>query len=264
MSTTDDAKKLIAAFERRTTGNLWINMKRLDLARGLSQRVDDPDLINQGQTSLCGPADFVRDIAIDDPVMYVKAATDLFETGSAVIGTFFIKPTRDLRIYKVPATAKIDPADWILCASIRDMDNWFFDYQSETDDAAAITMPHSKAKWLKQAGYSHVVNETNVVFTKDLPNARAAGALLGKGYKVALFVNANMLDASTQDDSSAFPDHWIALTKELRIEGMSLDPTSKVSFRVYTWGKQRNVPEYGTLSIKSFLANYYGYVACKH
>lgn len=264
MSTKDEAKTLIAAFEGRSKTDSWLHIKRADLARGLRERVDDPDNINLGQTSLCGPADFVRDIALDDPATYVKAAVDLFETGSAVIGTFYIKPKADLKTYKLPATATIDPADWILCASIRDTDNWFLDYQSEGDDAAAITMPHSKEKWLKQAGYTHVLNETNAVFTKDLPNARAASALLGKGYKVALFINSNMLDTSTQSDASAFPDHWVALTRGMVISGMSADPASKVDFRVYTWGREQSVPLSGSLSIKNFLANYYGYVACKH
>lgn len=263
MSAKDDAKKLVDAFAARTNTDLWLHVRRADLAAGLRERIDSPDKINQGQTSLCGPADFVRDIALDTPAVYAKAAIDLFETGSAVIGTFLIKPKKDLKVYKLPATARINPADWILCASIRDADNWFFDYQSESDGTAAITMPHSKAKWLKQAGYSDVINETNAVFTKDLPNARKASALLAKGYKVALFISANMLDVSTQGDPSPYPDHWVALMSEIKVSGMATDPASNVTFRVYTWGDQQDVPSSGRLSVKHFLYNYYGFVACK-
>ncbi len=264
MSAKDDAKALVDAFELRTkSGGLWLHIKRSDLGKGLRERIDDPDKINQGQTSLCGPADFFRDIALDTPTVYARAAIDLFEVGSAAVGTLQIKPKKDLKYYKLPATARIHVADWIVCASLRDSDNWFLDYQEESDDAAAITMPHSKEEWLKQAGYSKVINDANVYLCKDLKCARTASDLFAKGYKVALFVNANMLDTATQNDSSVTPDHWVALTKEITISGMSADPASKVSFRVYTWGNQRNVPESGSLNIKNFLNNFYGYVAAK-
>lgn len=263
MATRDDASKLVDAFAARTKVDLWLSIKRSELASGLKERIDDPDLINQGQTSLCGPADFVRNLAQDTPVVYAKAAIELFENGSTTIGTFSIKPKKDLKIYTLPATARIHVADWILCASIRDADNWFFDYQAEGDDASGITMPHSKAAWLKQAGYTDVINETNAVLTKDLANATRASSLFEKGYKVALFVNSNMLDTATQADPSAFPDHWVALTRKITVSGLAADPASKVSFRVYTWGAQQNVPISKNLSVKSFLYNYYGFVACK-
>ena len=263
MAAKDDAKKLVDTFEKGTKVDLWLHIKRAELAKGLRERIDDPDMINQGQTSLCGPADFIRDVATDTPKVYAKAAIDLYETGSALIGTFRIKPTKDLKFYKLPATALIDPADWILCASIRDSDNWFLDYQAETDDVSAITMPHSKASWLKQASYTDVINETNTVFNKDLVNARQASALLAKGYKVALFISADMLSLSTQGNASVYPDHWVALTREIKVSGLAADPAPKVSFRVYTWGGQREVPSGGSLSIKQFLNNYYGFVACK-
>jgi hypothetical protein len=55
----------------------------------------------------------------------------------------------------------------------------------------------------------------------------------------------------------------VALTSAIKVSGLSADPASKVSFRVYTWGSQRNVPLSGSLSVKHFLYNYYGFVACK-
>jgi hypothetical protein len=52
-----------------------------------------------------------------------------------------------LKTHLMPSHVDIDPADWILCASLRDRDNWFFEYQSETDDFAGITMPNSLANF---------------------------------------------------------------------------------------------------------------------
>jgi hypothetical protein len=264
MSAKDEAKKLVDEFEMRNKpGCPWIYLKRSEIAAGLRERIDDPDKINQGQTSLCGPADFIRDVAIDFPKIYAQAAIDLYEIGQGLVGTFLIKPAKDLKLYKLPETAKIHQADWLVLASIRDTDNWFMDYQSESDDAAAITMPHSKESWLRKAGYSDVVNETNILACKDLPNARKASSYLSKGYKVCLFINADMLDTSTQNNSSVTPNHWVALTSSINVSGIEADPASKMKFRVYTWGAQQDVPASGSLNIKHFLSNYYGYIACK-
>jgi hypothetical protein len=264
MSAQDDAKALIDSFADRTNPpGVWLHIDRTALAQGLRARIDNPDLINQGQASLCGPADFFRDLAIDDPVTYARAAIELYETGATYVGQQKIRPCHDLKIHLIPPHANIDPADWVLSASLRDQDNWFFDYQSETDDFAGITMPHSMADWFRKAGYTEIVNDTNIYVCKDLANAKAASKLFGRGYKVSLFINADMLKADTQNDPSVTPDHWVGLTSSISFAGIEADPASKVSFEVYTWGGRQNVPASGSLSIKHFLSNYYGYVACK-
>jgi hypothetical protein len=271
MSAQDDAKKLVDTFAASGAAPGWLGMNRATVAAGLKERIDDPDKIDQGSTSLCGPADFVRDIATDRPVEYAQAAIDLFKTGRGHIGRLQIKAGVFLRTHVVPATAGIHQADWIVLASIRDSDNWFFDYQSETDDAAAITMPHSKEKWLKQAGYSEVINDTNVAFIKDLACATRASGLFSSGYKVALFINANMLYADKMNNPSLTPDHWVALASPMRIKSINLarpgtlneDPTSYVTFSCYSWGKRYPVPASGTLTDYRFCSNYYGFIACR-
>jgi hypothetical protein len=50
---------------------------------------------------------------------------------------------------------------------------------------------------VKSAGYTEIINETNIIACKDLPNALRASKLFSKGYKVALFINAWMLDAGS-------------------------------------------------------------------
>jgi hypothetical protein len=263
MGDKEDAKKLVDDFAARTSPILWSNVKKSDVVAGLKARIDRPDLINQATTNLCGPADFTRDIAIDRPKEYAQAVISLYETGSARIGTFNIKPGSDLKKHMAPVTSAMDPSDWIILASIRDTDNWWFDYESQSDGVAAITMPHSKESWLKDAGYSDVVNDTNVFACKDLPNARQASKLFTSGYKVALFINADMLRASKMNDASVHPDHWVALTSAITVTGIAADPASKVQFEVYSWGARRDVPESGSLGVKAFLYNYYGFIAAR-
>ncbi len=266
MSAQDDAKALVDEFAAGPNADVWPNIAKADLIEPLKERVDKPDTINQNKTSLCGPADFTRDIAIDRPVEYVKAVISLYKTGQAKIKDLSIKPGSDVKRFMIPPTNPIAPVDWIILASIRDSDNWFFDYQSSDDDVAAMTIPSRKEKWLRAAGYSDVKNEANIWFVKDLKNAREASSLFSRGYKVALMINSNMVSSQQNNVQSASvtPDHWIALASTMTITGIEEDPASSVSFKAYTWGAIRNVP-YGTLkmNIKQFLWNYYGYVAAK-
>lgn len=266
MSAKDDAKALVDEFAAAGDADVWPNINKVDLIEPLKTRIDKPDTINQKKTSLCGPADFIRDLAIDRPVEYVQTVVSLYKTGQAKIKSLSIKPCSDLKKYKIPATDTIDPVDWIILASLRDSDNWFFDYQSASDDASAITTPSRKEKWLKDVGYTTVKNEANIVFTKDLQNARDASALFKSGHKIALLINANMLsrEQSKVNTASVIPDHWISLKSEISINGIEGDPASTVSFDCYTWGSTRKVP-FSTLelNIKRFLWNYYGYVAAK-
>jgi hypothetical protein len=275
MSAQDDAKKLVDDFAALPTcPSVWPFLDRAEIAAGLKIRIDDPDKIKQTNTSLCGPADFARDVAEDKPVQYAQAVIDLYKTGSAHIETFIIKPGGDLKNYTPTADKygnKINAADWILLASIRDTDNWWFDYESVDDDAAAMTLPHSKEKWLRSAGYGDIINETNLVFCKDLSNAAKASRLFQSGYKVALFINGNMMKAKDQNSASVTPDHWVALTSAISIKSINLtrpgtlveDKSSKISFEVYSWGRRNPVPEKGTFTDYTFLQNYYGFIACR-
>lgn len=270
MSAQDDAKKLVDDFTGRTQSSVWHSIGRADVADGVKARIDDPDKINQGNTSLCGPAEFAWDLASDHPADYARAVIELYETGRTRIGSMNVVPCADLKNYVLPATAGINPADWILLASIRDNDNWFFDYQDDSDSVSAMTMPHSKETWLKKAGYTDVINETNVFFTKDLAHAAKASRLLSSGYKVALFINGNMLDASKMNDASVTPDHWVGLTKPINIKSYNYpvkktnkDPDSSVDFEVYTWGTRKKVPASGRLTDFNFSCNYYGFIACR-
>ena len=132
-------------------------------------------------------------------------------------------------------------------------------------------MPHSKETWLKKAGYTDIVNETNVLFCKDIPCASKASALFSKGYKVALFINSNMLDAGKMNSPSVTPDHWVALTSPILINSFNLqhpgavneDPASRIELEVYSWGARHKIPKSGRLTDYNFSINFYGFIACR-
>ena len=271
MPTKDDALKLVDDFAALTPcPSVWPKLDQATIADGLKERIKDWNKIDQANTSLCGPAEFARDIAEDKPFDYAKAVIDLYQTGQALIGTLSIKPRADLKT--APMVGRVHQTDWILLASIRDSDNWWFHLQAPNDNATSMTLPHSKENWLKRAGYTDVINETNLVACKDLPNAIKANNLFKAGYKVALFIHGNMLEAKTMNDLSPWPDHWVALTSAMEIKSINMtrpgtlvnDQSSSVKFEIYTWGDgRRKVPESGTLTEYNFLNNYYGFIACR-
>lgn len=255
MANKDSAKRKLDEFESRTDAGKWPHLSRAQIASDLRARIDNPDKIDQNQTSLCGASSFFHELAIDDPEKYAQTAIDLFEKGQASINNLILKPSSDLMNYKLDAK-DITQGDWILAASLRDSGNWFMDYQSTGDDASAITIPSTMAKWFREAGYQDVRNETNLIICKDWDNAKEASQLKRHGYHVCLFINSNLLENPTQP--SVIPDHWIVLLSTIKLVNVDC-----CEFTCFSWGENRPVPKTGKLRIKHFEWNYYGYVACK-
>lgn len=251
----------------------WGAIRRDALADGLIVRINDPKQISSAASQLCGAASVIYSLAQADPSAYAQLAIDLFEKGEGKVKSLTIKPSPDLRKTAVPGGN--DPADWIVLASLRDSENWLFTYHGDgrwnipflgsADDAKAIQMPHTVAAWFTSFGYSDVKNVTNLLFTKDWDDVRDADKLYRSGYKVCLFISANMLYTSSQGDASTVPDHWIVMASPVLSSTIHLDPTATISATVYTWGALRDIHENPSkkMTVKQFLSNFYGYVAAK-
>ena len=252
---------------------MWGTIRRDALADGLVVRINDPKQISSAASQLCGAASVIYNLAQADPSAYAQLAIDLFEKGEGKVKSLTIKPSADLRKTAVPGGN--DPADWIVLASLRDSENWLFTYHGDgrwnipvlgsADDAKAIQMPHTVAAWFTSFGYSDVKNVTNLLFTKDWDDVGDADKLYRSGYKVCLFISANMLSAATQADASTLPDHWVVMASPVLSSTIHLDPTATISATVYTWGAVRDVHENPSkkMTVKQFLSNFYGYVAAK-
>jgi hypothetical protein len=257
LSRRDQARALVNAFAARPGGGAFKHILRADVASGLLSRLDDPSLISQEQSSLCGPAALVFNMASNDPLAYVSYVISLFERGTGHVKKLEVKAGSDLRDYD-PA-GKIDPADWIPLASLRDSENFFFDYQSVDNEFAGITLPGDMEGWFKKIGYRSVINDTNLMSDKDEKNIREADRLYKDDYWVCLFINDNMLRADRQNKGSMTASHWVVLTSDVTISN------GTISFDVYTWGDgHRHVPAGGPLTLDHFKDVYYGYVAAKY
>lgn len=232
------------------------NLDRNEVGVGMLMRVAYPDLLDQGAASLCGPTALMHNVATDRPGEYVRFAIDLYEKGKAKLGRLVIEPGADTRNYD--PRGKIPQVDWLTMASIRDSENWLFDYDEVEDEFAGITLPGELARWFSKAGYSDVQNVTNVYFNKGAGTLDDADRLYAAGYRVCLFIGINMLSGSKQTSGSTTAEHWVVLRSRVARAGGS------VRLTVFTWGAGNyQIPQTGTLSVENFYRNFYGYVAAK-
>jgi hypothetical protein len=119
-------------------------------------------------------------------------------------------------------------------------------------------MPGELAHWFRLAGYSDVREETNLYFRKGTGSVDDTNKLFNQGYRICVFINAHMLDASEQTETSRHADHWVVLRSPIARTG------DKVSLKVFTWGNgDYQIPQRGELTMHDFLNNFYGYVAGK-
>ncbi len=247
---------------------VWPNINKNKLISGIIERVQNPNLINQAGTPLCGPASLARSLAIDKPQFYVQSILELYKFGETRINNLEIKAGSELRESSVQGN--IDPTDWILLGSIRDSNNWFLSPAGWFgSNAAGITSPGEIEGWLNDVGYTKVINKTHVVLRPISivfeAEAMEASRLFTQGYKVLLLIDADMLNPLNQDDiTSLHPDHWVVLNST--INGLVIgNGNSSVSFSIYTWGGVYTVPMNinKPLTKRNFLTKYYGYIAAK-
>jgi hypothetical protein len=273
-----DAIALVQKFATKTTPGAFPNLgvSRQQVAHDLMERINSPSAIDQGSSSLCGPAVFLFSLLHKSPEVFAKYVIDLYDTGQAKIGDLMVKPGQDCRNYR--PVSDVAPVDWVALASMRDGANKMFDYDSPGVQFGGITLPGDLATWFRKAGFAQVENRTNLLFDKDLLTLLRACEKLASGAAVCLFVGASLLSGGL--GGTTIPDHWVSLTAPIRIDGATLasllargakvndDKTlaqSGISFEVFTWGEtsypvRKFRPQ---LTVKTCLDYFYGYVSAK-
>jgi hypothetical protein len=234
------AQAVVAAFADDRAAGRW-GLDRVAVARRLTELVDEPGLIRQGRTNLCGPAAMMALWLRDDPEAAVGYAVHLFDRGEARIGALPVRASSRLRA----SPSDEAPADWMMMAALRDSTNRILRYdraRGRREAAAAITLPGAVAGWLSAAGYD-VRDETNLVVRKGLAHAQAPGE------RVAL-VAQEMFRAATWRNRvvSLVPNHWIVLRSPVEAT------ESAVRFRFWSWGAEH----VATIERAVFARCYYG------
>jgi hypothetical protein len=253
------AANTVCDFMRRMGQPFFPHLDRDEVGIGLLLRIARPGLLNQGEASLCGPAALMFGLAADNPLAYVVFARDLYEKGQAKLYRLTVEPGKDCRTY-APSSGAIDPVDWLTMASIRDSENYLLDYDTVDKQVAGITTPGELARWFSKSGYSDVRDQTNLKFSKGVGTIDDANRLFEQGYRICLFISANMLKESEQaDEGSVLTRHWV-------IQRSPIDRTNgKVKLQVFSWGEgSYQIPNGATdLPLSQFIDNFYGFVAAK-
>jgi hypothetical protein len=264
---------LLAEFAAKTGPGAFPQLSRQAVLEGLKERTQDPDSVKQGGSSLCGPSALMRSLLMDNPELYVRYATSLFDTGQAQLGKIHVKPGSDCR--NCNPGDQISAIDWVTLASLRDSENDFIDYDDPSDQAGGITMPEDLAEWFEKVGYVNVVNETNIYFSKGRRDIDTAALLARAGNRVCLFVEADLINKKSKGSSAfSIPDHWVMLKQSMGMKphfgtywnqngqnwGYDGD---RVELEIWSWGRTIHFRESdpSAFDADDFSGRFYGYVA---
>jgi len=249
------ATDILCAFLKRMGRPYFPYLDRDRVGIDLLLRVSNPNIINQQNAGLCGPVSLLYSLASDSPAAYAKFGIDLYEKGKAKIGRIDIEPSYDCRHYlpKPP----MSQGEWLTAGSLRDSENWFFDYDSVKASGSSTTA--EMVVWFKRSGYTDVHYDDNIVMSREAGDINRINTYYNDGYRVLLRINSKLLSRKKQADSSYQGNHFVVLRSPITVSGQT------VRLTVYTWGEgQWNIPAQGTqLSPGGFLEHWYGYVAAK-
>jgi hypothetical protein len=133
----------------------------------MALRLHQPSLISQNKDvnsgmNLCGPNMAILDFAKRDIEGYVRYAVSLFETGSGMFFSRQVQPSRGI-LTRLPTA--ISCADYITIASLRNSPNVITNSGSYWEPIRILTKPGLMVSWLKQAGYTLVLDRTQINVT---------------------------------------------------------------------------------------------------
>ena len=119
-------------------------------------------MLDQGSTSLCGPAVFLYNVLKREPEDFAKYVIELYETGRGRIGSLEVKPGIDCRNYR-PLGSQVAAVDWVALASLRDGANAVLDDDSAAVQVGGITLFGTLAGWFGAAKFGQVEQDEPVL-----------------------------------------------------------------------------------------------------
>jgi hypothetical protein len=130
-------------------------------------------------------------------------------------------------------------ADWMLMSSLRDSENWFFDYEGAPDESTAIETPTKELKGF----YTSTGLYNNVVFNEGTSVADIKAISKTANNHVVLWIRTALLGGSGT--------HVITLEGPITVD----EANDKVTFDYWTWAQP--VKTMNT-TLTNFKANYLG------
>jgi hypothetical protein len=259
MSEKTRAKEHVQEFAARRHSQAFIKLHRERVVSGLLHRIEHPEKINQGNTSLCAPASDLYQLAHHSPLEYVRLVTDLFEHGKGRLHHLLLKPSKMLLEHAL-FDETLGETDWIPLASIRNNALKFRNYIEASGEGG--TSISETLDTFQKAGYKHIFERHASTGHADVANLEEAGRLFKKHYNVALLVDAGVLHHPLRNSVNHL-NHQVALTAHHDGDPAVVIEGDNVRVTVFNWGRIQNVPHsHHWLKLNAFLEYYYGFIAC--
>lgn len=248
-----DVLKRITSFRASTFNGAWNNLPRANVADRMTVLVTDPDKIDQGANSLCGPAVFFNTWILDDPKAFAQYAFQLYNGGAAPIGSLQVRAGDDLRHqdYMKLRTQMggqiVESADWMAMSAIRDSENAFFDYEgTPAEHWEGGTTDGEIVSWLRSTNLYASVTEND---TRTIAAAKKLTPTANR--RVILSVDSGMVG----NPHSGEDDHFISMRSAIKT-----NPDTTISFDYWTWGQGVKT---ATMSVADFERDYYGSITAE-
>ena len=242
----------------------------------LNDRKDDPTLIEQHATSLCGTAAIIYHLAKDDKNLFYESYLDFFIKGEIKINSFELKPNP--KLYKTKpstdnknypsyteysdGTAIIPPmimgqADWIILAGTRSSDNKSYEGEKGEDWDAINWVSYMEKAAKNLYGANNIKDETFYITGFDYNDVlNEIQSDYNNGWNIVMLIDSDMLD----DESSIFGCltnyHWIVYEGDLNIDNSK----KEITFSYWCWHK---INTNRTFKRNVFNTNFYGYIKYK-
>lgn len=204
----------------------WPKLDAVTVLQRIEELAGDANKFQQGALGLCTAAAFYHHVLQRKAADCRSFANALYGAGVGFLGNLKVAPDTDLRNVDYAALAAATPsmppqADWMLMSSLRDSENWFFDFEGAPDESVAIkTSAKELSGWYRDTGFY-----TAVMFS-DSTGIPAIKAIEKSPTKhIALWIEASLLGAKGT--------HMITLESPMTVDEVA----DKISFDYWTWGQ---------------------------
>jgi hypothetical protein len=226
------------------TRKAWPKLDSTTVLTRIQNLKNNANLFNQGTIGLCTTACFYHHMIQRDAAKFESFANALYGAGIGFMGNLRVAPGTDLRNTDYAALAakyaNMPPqADWMLMSSLRDSENWFFDYEGAPDESTAIETPTKELKGF----YTSTGLYNNVVFNEGTSVADIKAISKTANNHVVLWIRTALLGGSGT--------HVITLEGPITVD----EANDKVTFDYWTWAQP--VKTMNT-TLTNFKANYLG------
>jgi len=227
------AESKIEDFAASAMPGIWTLLNKATLAKEMRDRVHNPYRVCQGGQPFCGPASVLFELVRKNPVKYVEICSYLYLLGGFHTASRYIPSSDDVR-RATYGDLRMSQADWMVLATLRDMENVLFPVEPNAPDwvrnLAGMTKPWEMCGWIKEIlGYKTV--ECNYAFINDIPALKKAAEVIRAGGVAFALISA---EGMLTDEPPLFslPTHWIGL-----VGNVSIQPDA-IAFDIYTWSKK--------------------------